>query len=175
MTFDAVPNAPVDPILGLNDAFRADANPRKVNLSVGVYKDSSGKTPIMRCVKEIEGRILRNETTKDYVSIQGSQEYAQSVQELVFGRGSPALTEGRTVTAQTPGGTAALRVAADGVNALRSPDRAMVVITHYQRLLNYIVPDFVHVMSKGRVVKSGGKELALELEASGYAQFEDAA
>ena len=70
---------------------------------------------------------------------------------------------------------AALRVAADGVNALRSPDRAMVVITHYQRLLNYIVPDFVHVMSRGRVVKSGGKELALELEASGYAQFEDAA
>src|SRR5215208_2598623 len=69
----------------------------------------------------------------------------------------------------------ALRVAADGVNALRSPDRAMVVITHYQRLLNYIVPDFVHVMSKGRVVKSGGKDLALELEASGYAQFEDAA
>ena len=69
----------------------------------------------------------------------------------------------------------ALRVAADGVNALRSPERAMVVITHYQRLLNYIVPDFVHVMSKGRVVKSGDKELALQLEASGYAQFEDAA
>jgi Fe-S cluster assembly ATP-binding protein len=69
----------------------------------------------------------------------------------------------------------ALRVAADGVNALRSPDRAMVVITHYQRLLNYIVPDFVHVMSNGRVVKSGGKDLALELEASGYTQFEDAA
>jgi Fe-S cluster assembly ATP-binding protein len=69
----------------------------------------------------------------------------------------------------------ALRIAADGVNALRSPDRAMVVITHYQRLLNYIVPDFVHVMSKGRVVKSGDKELALELEASGYTQFEDAA
>ncbi len=69
----------------------------------------------------------------------------------------------------------ALRVAADGVNALRSKGRAMVVITHYQRLLNYIVPDFVHVMSKGRVVKSGGKELALELEKSGYAQFEDKA
>ena len=69
----------------------------------------------------------------------------------------------------------ALRIAADGVNALRSPDRAMIVITHYQRLLNYIVPDVVHVMSKGRVVKSGGKDLALELEASGYAQFEDAA
>jgi Fe-S cluster assembly ATP-binding protein len=62
-----------------------------------------------------------------------------------------------------------------GVNALRSSERAMVVITHYQRLLNYIVPDFVHVMSKGRVVKSGGKELALELEESGYAQFEEQA
>src|SRR4029450_13993522 len=69
----------------------------------------------------------------------------------------------------------ALRVAADGVNAVRWPERAMVVITHYQRLLNYIVPDFVHVMSKGRVVKSGGKDLALGLEASGYAQFADAA
>ena len=69
----------------------------------------------------------------------------------------------------------ALRIAADGVNALRSPDRAIVVITHYQRLLNYIIPDFVHVMLRGRVVKSGGKELALELEESGYAQFEEAA
>ena len=69
----------------------------------------------------------------------------------------------------------ALRIAADGVNALRTKERAIIVITHYQRLLNYIIPDVVHVMSKGRVVKSGGKELALELEASGYAQFEDAA
>lgn len=65
----------------------------------------------------------------------------------------------------------ALRIVADGVNALRSPDRAMVVITHYQRLLNYIVPDFVHVLSQGRIVKSGGKELAFELEAKGYASF----
>jgi Fe-S cluster assembly ATP-binding protein len=62
----------------------------------------------------------------------------------------------------------ALRIVADGVNALRSPDRAMVVITHYQRLLEYIVPDRVHVLSKGRIVRSGGKELALELEAKGY-------
>src|SRR5688572_11275138 len=69
----------------------------------------------------------------------------------------------------------ALRIAADGVNALRSAERAMIVITHYQRLLNYIIPDFVHVMSKGKVVKSGGKELALELEAKGYTQFEEQA
>jgi Fe-S cluster assembly ATP-binding protein len=66
----------------------------------------------------------------------------------------------------------ALRIVADGVNRLRSSDRAMIVITHYQRLLNYIVPDVVHVMSKGRIVKTGTKELALELEAKGYAQFQ---
>ncbi len=65
----------------------------------------------------------------------------------------------------------ALKIVADGVNRLRSPERSMVVITHYQRLLNYIVPDVVHVMAKGRVVKTGGKELALELEAKGYAQY----
>jgi Fe-S cluster assembly ATP-binding protein len=65
----------------------------------------------------------------------------------------------------------ALRVVADGVNALRSPDRAMIVITHYQRLLDYIVPDLVHVLSDGRIVKTGGKELALELEANGYADI----
>src|ERR671916_158904 len=65
----------------------------------------------------------------------------------------------------------ALRVVADGVNALRSPDRAFLVITHYQRLLNHIVPDSVHVMANGRVVRSGGKELALELEANGYADY----
>ncbi len=57
---------------------------------------------------------------------------------------------------------------ADGVNSLRRPDNATIVVTHYQRLLNYIVPDFVHVLASGRIVKSGGKELALELEARGY-------
>jgi Fe-S cluster assembly ATP-binding protein len=66
----------------------------------------------------------------------------------------------------------ALKIVAGGVNALRSPERAVVVVTHYQRLLNYIVPDFVHVLSDGRIVKSGGKELALELEEKGYGWIE---
>jgi Fe-S cluster assembly ATP-binding protein len=67
----------------------------------------------------------------------------------------------------------ALKIVADGVNRLRSPERAFVVITHYQRLLNYIVQDVVHVLSRGRIVKTGGKELALDLEASGYAQYQE--
>ena len=66
----------------------------------------------------------------------------------------------------------ALRIVANGVNALRSPERAILVVTHYQRLLNYIIPDYVHVLVDGRIVKSGGKELALELEARGYAWVE---
>jgi Fe-S cluster assembly ATP-binding protein len=65
----------------------------------------------------------------------------------------------------------ALKIVADGVNALRSPERSFIVITHYQRLLDYIVPDVVHVLSKGRIVRTGGKELALELEEKGYAQY----
>jgi Fe-S cluster assembly ATP-binding protein len=62
----------------------------------------------------------------------------------------------------------ALRIVADGVNALRSPERSMIVVTHYQRLLDYIEPDYVHVLAKGRIIRSGGKELALELEEKGY-------
>jgi Fe-S cluster assembly ATP-binding protein len=67
----------------------------------------------------------------------------------------------------------ALKIVADGVNRLRAPDRSFVVITHYQRLLNYIVPDVVHVLSRGRIVKTGGKGLALELEARGYAEYQE--
>jgi Fe-S cluster assembly ATP-binding protein len=69
----------------------------------------------------------------------------------------------------------ALKVVADGVNRLRAPQRSFLVITHYQRLLNYIVPDVVHVLSRGRIVRTGGKELALELEARGYAQYQEEA
>jgi len=69
----------------------------------------------------------------------------------------------------------ALKIVSDGVNRLRSPERSFVVITHYQRLLNYIVPDVVHVLSRGRIARTGGKELALELEAKGYAQYQEEA
>jgi Fe-S cluster assembly ATP-binding protein len=69
----------------------------------------------------------------------------------------------------------ALQIVANGINVLRSPERAMVLVTHYQRLLDYVVPDFVHVLSQGRIVKSGGKELAQELERRGYGWLEETA
>lgn len=69
----------------------------------------------------------------------------------------------------------ALQVVAEGVNSLRDPNRSFIIVTHYQRLLDYIAPDFVHVLANGKIVKSGGKELALELEEKGYSWLEDAA
>src|SRR5215475_5487272 len=111
--FDTLPLAPPDAILGLADAFKQDPNPQKINLSVGVYKDEQGSTPILACVKEAERRLLANEKSKGYLSIEGHTDYASRVQELLFGAGHEVLTSRRAVTAQTPGGTGSLRVAAD--------------------------------------------------------------
>lgn len=111
--FSDLPLAPPDSILGLTEAFKQDQNPHKINLSVGVYKDEQGHTPILACVKEAERRLLASETSKGYLSIEGHAEYAARVQELLFGAGHEVLTSKRGVTAQTPGGTGSLRVAAD--------------------------------------------------------------
>src|SRR5437868_313157 len=111
--FSSLPLAPPDAILGLSDAFRRDPNPNKINLSVGVYKDEQGNTPILACVKEAERRLLAGEKSKGYLSIEGHPEYAIRVQELLFGADNEVLTSHRAVTAQTPGGTGSLRVAAD--------------------------------------------------------------
>jgi aspartate aminotransferase len=111
--FDALPLAPPDAILGLGEAFKKDPNPKKINLSVGVYKDERGETPILASVKEAERQLLARETSKGYLSIEGLAEYGSRVQELLFGAAHEILTSGRAVTAQTPGGTGALRVAAD--------------------------------------------------------------
>src|SRR6478752_1809622 len=111
--FDSLPLAPPDAILGITEAFKRDPNPNKINLSVGVYKDEQGNTPILDCVKEAERRLLATEKSKGYLSIEGHSEYASRVQELLFGSGHEVLTSRRAVTAQTPGGTGSLRVAAD--------------------------------------------------------------
>ncbi|HZN32830.1 MAG TPA: amino acid aminotransferase [Pirellulaceae bacterium] len=108
-----LPQAPPDAILGLNEAFKLDPNPRKINLSAGVYKDEQGNTPILACVKEAERRLFASEKSKGYLSIEGHPQYASRVQELLFGTGHEVLQSQRAVTAQTPGGTGSLRVAAD--------------------------------------------------------------
>ncbi len=124
--FRTLPMAPADPILGLAEAFKNDPNPAKIDLSAGVYRDAAGRTPVFRAVKRAEERILRNETTKNYLSIQGSAEYAAAVQEMVFGAGHAILAQRRAVTAHTPGGTGALRVAGDFLHKLLPEKRIWV-------------------------------------------------
>jgi aspartate/tyrosine/aromatic aminotransferase len=117
--FDHLTPAPPDAILGLTDAFKRDAHPKKVNLTIGVYKDAEGKTPVLSAVKKAEEKLLKVETTKSYLPIEGAAEYGALVQELVFGAGHEIIKSGRAVTADTPGGTGALRVAADLLHTLR--------------------------------------------------------
>ena len=111
--FESISAAPADPILGLADLFRADDRPNKINLGIGVYKDETGKTPVLTSVKKAEQYLLENETTKNYLSIDGLADFARCTQELLFGKESALIAAGRACTAQTPGGTGALRVAAD--------------------------------------------------------------
>lgn len=111
--FEHIQAAPADPILGLNDAFRNDPNPKKINLGVGVYKDENGATPILKSVKQAEERLLSQETSKSYLSIEGAQVYRDAVQTLLFGKDSLLISKQLAQTAHTPGGTGALRVAAE--------------------------------------------------------------
>jgi aspartate/tyrosine/aromatic aminotransferase len=112
MFADLEPRAP-DAILGLMERFRADDRPDKVSLASGVYVDESGVTPVLDTVREAEARILASQTTKVYKPIGGDPAYNGPVRDLVFGADHPAVTGGRVETVHTPGGTGALRVAAD--------------------------------------------------------------
>ncbi|MCX7420789.1 MAG: aspartate/tyrosine/aromatic aminotransferase [Planctomycetia bacterium] len=116
--FEQVTAAPPDSILGLTEAFKKDARPEKLNLSVGVFKDDKGRTPVLKCVKEAERRLLEGESSKTYLSIEGSSEYGRAVRELMFGTDHEIVRSNRACTAQCPGGTGALRVAADFVKKM---------------------------------------------------------
>ncbi len=120
--------APADPILGLTETFKADTHPDKINLGVGVYQDATGKTPILKAVTQAETHLLKNESSKGYLSIPGVPELATHMQELLFGAGHTIIQEGRAKTAQTPGGTGALRVAADFL--LRAAPKATVWLSN---------------------------------------------
>ena len=105
--------APGDPILGVTEAFVADANPKKVNLGVGVYYDDQGKVPLLECVKRAEKLRLETSPNRGYLPIDGLAAYDRAVQELVFGAASAALREKRVVTVQALGGTGGLKIGAD--------------------------------------------------------------
>ncbi|CNG13056.1 aromatic amino acid aminotransferase [Yersinia enterocolitica] len=124
--FEKITAAPADPILGLTDIFRADDRPNKINLGIGVYKDETGKTPVLTSVKKAEQYLLENEVTKNYLGIEGLPAFAHCTQELLFGANSTIITDKRARTAQTPGGTGGLRIAADFIAHQTSAKRVWV-------------------------------------------------
>jgi aromatic-amino-acid transaminase len=105
--------APRDPILGVTEAFLADANPKKVNLGVGVYYDDNGKVPVLECVRRAEHKFLENPPARSYLPIDGIAAYDRAVQVLLFGADNPLLKAGRVLTVQALGGTGALKIGAD--------------------------------------------------------------
>ena len=104
---------PVDPILGIIAAHREDANPQKIDLGVGVYKNETGNTPILKVVKKAESIRLHSETSKTYLGPPGVIGFNTAMTQQIYGKQHQALANGRVCTVQTPGGTAALRVAAE--------------------------------------------------------------
>jgi aspartate/tyrosine/aromatic aminotransferase len=115
--------APADSIFGLNEAFKKDPNPAKVNLGVGVYQDESGVTPVLACVKAAEKILLEREVSKTYLPISGDPVYAAEVQKLLFGDQAEVIAAGRAATVHTPGGTGALRVGGDLLKKFRPAAR----------------------------------------------------
>ncbi|GIX31568.1 MAG: aminotransferase [Porticoccaceae bacterium] len=124
--FEQLKPLPPDPILGLSAAFRADPRPRKIDLGVGVYRDEAGRTPVMRAVKEAERRLLEREESKAYIAQTGVAEFNEGMLRLVLGPSHPALAAGRAAAVMTPGGTGALRLAAELIRTA-NPDATLWV------------------------------------------------
>lgn len=125
--FEQLKPVPTDPILGLMSEYKADTNPKKVDLSVGVYKNETGDTPVMRAVKKAEQIRLETETTKSYLGLAGDVQYNELMTSLVFGDHA-TVKANRIKTAQTPGGTGSLRVAAEFIK--RSNPNASIWVTN---------------------------------------------
>lgn len=124
--FSSIQLAPTDPILGLNDAFQKDPRPQKINLGVGIYKDNHDKTPILASVSQAEQQLLREDTTKSYLAIDGLFSFQQLTQELLFGKSSPVILEQRAKTVQSIGGTGALRLVAEFLQSQTSSKRIWI-------------------------------------------------
>ena len=124
--FSAVEMAPRDPILGLNEQFAADNNPKKVNLGVGVYYDDNGKLPLLACVQKAEQAMMEKPSARGYLPIDGIAAYDAAVQTLVFGAQSPSVQSKRVATVQCLGGTGGLKVGADFLKRLNPQAKVLI-------------------------------------------------
>lgn len=124
--FSAVEMAPRDPILGLNEQFAADTNPKKVNLGVGVYFDDKGKLPLLACVQAAEKALMDKAASRGYLPIDGIAAYDSAVKVLVFGAESAAVQEGRIATVQALGGTGGLKIGADFLKKINPEAQVLI-------------------------------------------------
>jgi len=125
--FAHVEMAPGDPILGLTEQYLADPRPNKVNLGVGIYVDEAGRVPLLECVREVEQALARDPRPRGYLPIDGLPAYDRATQKLLFGADSPLLAAGRVATAQTIGGSGALRVGADLLRQILGPGAKVAI------------------------------------------------
>lgn len=124
--FNHIEAAPADPILGLGEAFKAETRAGKINLGIGVYMSDEGVTPIVKAVAKAQARLLEEETSKTYLTIDGIQAFNRFTQELLFGKDSEVITSGRAKTAQSLGGTGALRIAAEFIKRQTKAKRVWI-------------------------------------------------
>lgn len=165
--FASVEMAPRDPILGLTEAFNAEKNPHKVNLGVGVYFDDSGKIPLLECVKRAERARLEAQLPRGYQPIEGPAAYNAAVQELLFGKDSDLLQEGRVVTCQSLGGTGALKIGADFLKRLLPAATVFISNPSWENhrqlfeAAGFVVMDYAYYDPTTRGVDFAGMKAAL--------------
>jgi aspartate aminotransferase len=124
--FEVLPQLPADPILGLSTAFKADPNPLKIDLGVGVYKDEDGRTPILSSIAKAQQILLATEESKTYITPQGVQGYIDGLTELLLGKGNKAVLENRVAGVQAPGGCGALRILSELIKRCKSDTKVWV-------------------------------------------------
>jgi len=171
--FSAVEMAPRDPILGLNEQFNADTNPKKVNLGVGVYFDDNGKLPLLQCVQAAEQKMMAKPTARGYLPIDGIVAYDNAVKALVFGADSEPVKNGRVATVQAIGGTGGLKIGADFLKKL-SPNAKVLISdpsweNHRALFTNagFEVGTYAYYDAEKRGVNFGGMLASLKAAAPG--------
>lgn len=171
--FTTVEMAPRDPILGLNEQFNADPNPRKVNLGVGVYFDDNGKLPLLQCVQAAEQAMMEKPSARGYLPIDGIASYDSAIKTLVFGADSEPVISGRIATVQAIGGTGALKIGADFLKKL-SPDAKVLISdpsweNHRALFTNagFVVETYAYYDADNRGINFSGMLASLESAAPG--------
>lgn len=171
--FSAVELAPRDPILGLNEQFAADTNPKKVNLGVGVYFDDEGKLPLLQCVKTAEAQMLAAPKARGYLPIDGITAYDNAVKRLVFGEGTEPLNSQRVATVQALGGTGGLKIGADFLKKLHPQAKVLISDPSWEnhRALftqaGFVVEAYPYYNPATRSLDFGGMKAALEAAPTG--------